>query len=247
MRLDDGCRSTSPKRKPSCRSCSTALWAVRKSSSPAPASRWRGSPRLKRRRAAGRGAWRGWAADVPTEVFLAPMDPEDLDAAEGKFTDEFGISLPRPDSREAADRYPHAVLWWLTDDPRLSRPADAACRSARTSCSSARASDTRSLTSSVIGTASAVRRQPAAPGFSATDFEVLPMSLDHALGRGRICPGPHRDPWDRIMIAQAHAEQLQRGHRRPGLFGLRPAGHLVTAGHLRPPPPAARSAASSAP
>jgi prevent-host-death family protein len=43
----------------------------------------------------GRGVWRGWGADVPTEVFLAPMDPEDLDAAEGKFSDEFGISLPR--------------------------------------------------------------------------------------------------------------------------------------------------------
>jgi len=40
------------------------------------------------------GAWRGWAAEVPTEVFLAPMDPEDLDAAEGKFSDEFGITSP---------------------------------------------------------------------------------------------------------------------------------------------------------
>lgn len=47
----------------------------------------------------GRGVWRGWGADVPTEVFLAPMDPEDLDAAEGKFTDEFGISLPRSDGQ----------------------------------------------------------------------------------------------------------------------------------------------------
>ena len=46
-----------------------------------------------------KGAWRGWAADVPTEVFLAPMDPEDLDAAEGKFSDEFGITLPRPEAR----------------------------------------------------------------------------------------------------------------------------------------------------
>ena len=40
------------------------------------------------------GAWRGWAADVPTEVFLAPMDPEDLDAAEGLGSDEWGITLP---------------------------------------------------------------------------------------------------------------------------------------------------------
>ena len=39
------------------------------------------------------GAWRHWK--VPPEVFLEPMDPEDLDAAEGKFTDEFGITRPR--------------------------------------------------------------------------------------------------------------------------------------------------------
>jgi prevent-host-death family protein len=43
------------------------------------------------------GAWRGWAASIPTEVFLAPMDPEDLDAAEGKFSDEFGITRRRSD------------------------------------------------------------------------------------------------------------------------------------------------------
>ena len=46
-----------------------------------------------------RGAWRGWAADVPTEVFLEPMAPEDLDAAEGKFSDEFGISLPQSERK----------------------------------------------------------------------------------------------------------------------------------------------------
>jgi prevent-host-death family protein len=38
------------------------------------------------------GAWRHW--DIPDDIFLEPMDPEDLDAAEGKFTDEFGIDLP---------------------------------------------------------------------------------------------------------------------------------------------------------
>lgn len=41
------------------------------------------------------GAWRGWAASIPTEVFLAPTDPEDLDAAEGRFTDDFGTTRPR--------------------------------------------------------------------------------------------------------------------------------------------------------
>ena len=50
---------------------------------------------LKRKRPRKPGAWRGWGANIPTEVFLAPMDPEDLDAVEGKFTDDFGISLPQ--------------------------------------------------------------------------------------------------------------------------------------------------------
>ncbi len=42
------------------------------------------------------GAWRGWK--ISNEALLEPMDPEDLDAAEGKHTDDFGITLPR--SRE---------------------------------------------------------------------------------------------------------------------------------------------------
>ena len=40
------------------------------------------------------GAWRGWGAKIPDDVFLAPMDPEDLDAAEGLNNDEWGITLP---------------------------------------------------------------------------------------------------------------------------------------------------------
>ena len=41
------------------------------------------------------GAWRHWK--VPPEVFLEPMDPEDLDAAEGKHTDAFCITSPHSD------------------------------------------------------------------------------------------------------------------------------------------------------
>jgi prevent-host-death family protein len=41
-----------------------------------------------------KGAWRGWL--IPDDVFLEPMEPEDLDAADGKFSDEFGITLPQP-------------------------------------------------------------------------------------------------------------------------------------------------------
>lgn len=41
------------------------------------------------------GLLRDWK--IPSDVFLETMDPEDLDAAEGKYTDEFGISLSHSD------------------------------------------------------------------------------------------------------------------------------------------------------
>jgi PIN domain nuclease of toxin-antitoxin system len=39
-------------------------------------------------------------------------------------------------------------------------------------------------------------------------IEVLPIFLDHALAAAEL-RGPHRDPWDRIMMAQALAERCQ--------------------------------------
>ena len=36
---------------------------------------------------------------------------------------------------------------------------------------------------------------------------VLPVSFAHGVEAGRL-PEPHRDPWDRILIAQAQAERL---------------------------------------
>lgn len=39
-------------------------------------------------------------------------------------------------------------------------------------------------------------------------IEILPVSLDHAVAAAAL-PGPHRDPWDRIMMAQAMAERCR--------------------------------------
>jgi PIN domain nuclease of toxin-antitoxin system len=38
-------------------------------------------------------------------------------------------------------------------------------------------------------------------------FEALPISLRHAIRAGRL-PGSHRDPFDRMLIAQAEGESL---------------------------------------
>jgi prevent-host-death family protein len=39
------------------------------------------------------GAWRG--LKIPDDALFEPMSPEHLDAAEGKHTDEFGITVRR--------------------------------------------------------------------------------------------------------------------------------------------------------
>ena len=38
-------------------------------------------------------------------------------------------------------------------------------------------------------------------------FEVLPITTEHALAGGAL-PGPHRDPFDQMLIAQAGLEGL---------------------------------------
>ena len=48
----------------------------------------------------------------------------------------------------------------------------------------------------------AVRNMPAPAGFTA-----LAITIDHALRAGAM-PGAHRDPFDRMLIAQAQAERL---------------------------------------
>jgi PIN domain nuclease of toxin-antitoxin system len=98
----------------------------------------------------------------------------------------------------------HAVLWWLLDDPHLTASARAAIADA--------ANDV--LVSAVVGYEIAYKQQRGRmaplPGslpdrLRREGMEVLPISIEHALAAAAL-PGPHRDPWDRIMIAQALTE-----------------------------------------
>jgi len=38
-------------------------------------------------------------------------------------------------------------------------------------------------------------------------MEVLPITAAHAIRAG-LLPGPHKDPFDRMLIAQAQAENI---------------------------------------
>lgn len=99
----------------------------------------------------------------------------------------------------------HALLWWLTDNPRLSYAAEAAISNP----------DNEVFVSACIGYEIAHKqrlgRLPALPESLARRLErdgidTMPVSLAHALAAAAL-PGPHRDPWDRIMMAQALAER----------------------------------------
>jgi PIN domain nuclease of toxin-antitoxin system len=98
----------------------------------------------------------------------------------------------------------HAVVWWLLDDPHLSAAARAAIGDPGNDL----------LISAAVGYEIAYKqrsgRLPRMPGDLSAELRrenmsVLPISLDHALAAAAL-RGPHRDPWDRIMMAQALAE-----------------------------------------
>ena len=99
----------------------------------------------------------------------------------------------------------HALLWWLTDNPRLSYRAEAGISNPENDV----------FVSACVGYEIAYKqrlgRLPPLPEslrrrLLRESMEALPITLDHAVAAAEL-PGPHRDPWDRIMMAQARAEQ----------------------------------------
>lgn len=98
----------------------------------------------------------------------------------------------------------HTLLWWLGDDPRLSNRAEAGISNP----------ENQVFVSACAGYEIAYKQTLGKlPPFPESllrlllrgGFQFLPISIQHALAAGAL-RGPHRDPWDRIMMAQALAE-----------------------------------------
>ena len=101
-----------------------------------------------------------------------------------------------------------ALLWWLPDSPELSSIARqtvaAPGQRMRVGAASAwelsitlRPGQLPEAGDIVVNLAVCLRKQR---------FEALAVRLDHALAAGRL-PGPHRDPVDRMPMAQARIER----------------------------------------
>ena len=98
----------------------------------------------------------------------------------------------------------HAFLWWLTDSPRLSEPARQAIAADTNEVLVSAASAWEITTKYRFGklpNAEAVARDVAGT-IARQDFDELPITVDDAAQAGAL-PGSHRDPFDRMLIAQA--------------------------------------------
>jgi PIN domain nuclease of toxin-antitoxin system len=103
----------------------------------------------------------------------------------------------------------HTLLWWLADDASLSVVARKLIgRSSNTVLVSA-ASAWEIGTKVRLGRLSGAEELAAdfAACLAHERFEQLPISVDHGIRAG-LLPGPHKDPFDRMLVAQSQAEDL---------------------------------------
>jgi len=102
----------------------------------------------------------------------------------------------------------HVLLWWLNGGTKLSRRARNFIKTQETTV----------LVSAVSAWEIAIKSEAGKleAGPLVTDFHKelelegfaeLPISAHHAIRAG-ILGGPHRDPFDRMLIAQAQAESV---------------------------------------
>ena len=103
----------------------------------------------------------------------------------------------------------HALLWWLFDDPRLSSPARSAIANPENKIVVSAASAWEIATKNRLGRLPEAGDVPVRlPHYlSRARFAVLNMSLEHAMAAGAL-PGPRKDPFDRMLVAQARIEGL---------------------------------------
>jgi PIN domain nuclease of toxin-antitoxin system len=103
----------------------------------------------------------------------------------------------------------HALLWWLADDPSLSAAARKIISRPNNTVFVSAASAWE------IGTKVRLGKLPGAEDLAADfaeflareHFEQLAITVEHGIRAG-LLPGSHRDPFDRMLVAQGQTENL---------------------------------------
>ena len=118
----------------------------------------------------------------------------------------------------------HAFLWWLAGDPTLSQAARTAIEDRQNAIYVSAASSWEIATKHRIGKLPDVAAILADFDAAITDqgFSSLAITVRHGQAAGAL-PGPHKDPFDRMLIAQAMLDDmLLVSNERPfDLYGVR--------------------------
>jgi PIN domain nuclease of toxin-antitoxin system len=103
----------------------------------------------------------------------------------------------------------HTLLWWMTDDPHLSKPARVLI------ADKTNVSIVSAVSAWEIATKVRLGRLPMATplvksfvqDLARERIEILAVMAEHGIRAGGL-PGPHKDPFDRMLIAQALIEDV---------------------------------------
>ncbi len=103
----------------------------------------------------------------------------------------------------------HALIWWLAGDPALSPLAREAIANEANPVAVSAASAMEVATKVRIGKlpGGALLAQDFEAIIAAQGFDELPITVRHARMAGAMAI-PHKDPFDRLLIAQAQAEDM---------------------------------------
>jgi PIN domain nuclease of toxin-antitoxin system len=104
----------------------------------------------------------------------------------------------------------HTFIWWVSEPGKLSKRALKACENKKNELILSVVSvwemqikiQLKKLRLKHSLTDLIIRQQ------TANDLQILPVSLEHVLALENL-PSHHRDPFDRLLIAQSMQEQLQ--------------------------------------
>ena len=103
----------------------------------------------------------------------------------------------------------HTFLWWIADDPQLSTPVRRVMENSDNTLYLSAASGWEIAIKARLGK---LRLPDDVPRYVSEQIyinaiQVLPIEMSHAL-QVYTLPDHHRDPFDRMLVAQSQVEQL---------------------------------------